>query len=272
MSPQNSAFSPCDSNSMRDRAGRVAGRRRDPEAVLELGRALRPSATLPASTTGSTESRNEPPLAGPFCGSAVERLVEVEVLLAPDVLRVLEGRHPAAVLQPGVPADVIDMQMGAHHHVDLVGRHARRLQPRRDRACSSCPTSAGACADLWLPTQVSIRMRLAADPEQPAMDAELQPARRLVVVVGRSASRRARAPPRASSRERTPWRRSWARSFPRCASPWRRPSFTSTMRFPSGWPELKGTDALRTGRGRSIFDGRTRRRTRRTARQRTPGP
>jgi hypothetical protein len=27
---------------------------------------------MPASTTGSTESRNEPPLAGPFCGILVE--------------------------------------------------------------------------------------------------------------------------------------------------------------------------------------------------------
>ena len=73
MSPQNSAFSPLDSNSMRIVPGVWPG----------AGVILRPSSssaapliiwTLPASTTGSTELRNEPPLAGPFCGSASSAL------------------------------------------------------------------------------------------------------------------------------------------------------------------------------------------------------
>ena len=69
MSPQNSAFSPFDSNSMRIVPGVWPG----------AGVTVSPSSSwaapliiiaLPASTTGNTESRNEPPFAGPFCGSA----------------------------------------------------------------------------------------------------------------------------------------------------------------------------------------------------------
>jgi len=44
------------------------------------------------------------------------------------VLGVGKGRHPLAVLQPRVPADVIDMQMRAHHEVDLLRLHARLAQ------------------------------------------------------------------------------------------------------------------------------------------------
>ena len=43
---------------------------------------------------------------------------------AEDVFRLGEGRHPAAILQPGVPPDMIDMQMRAHHVVDLFHRNA----------------------------------------------------------------------------------------------------------------------------------------------------
>src|SRR5712675_428388 len=45
--------------------------------------------------------------------------------LAEHVTRIGEGRHPFAAGELGVPADVIDMQMGTQHSVDAVGRKAR---------------------------------------------------------------------------------------------------------------------------------------------------
>jgi hypothetical protein len=107
----------------------------------------------------------------------------VVVGTAEDVFRILEGRHPLAVLEPRVPADVIDVQMGAHHHVDLVGFDAGRLQPRQVGSLHQVPlgpmrpglvvANAGVDQDTF-----------AADGQKPAMDAELQGARRLVVVIG----------------------------------------------------------------------------------------
>ena len=47
-----------------------------------------------------------------------------------------------AVLELRVPVHVIDMQMGAHHHVDLVRRLRPPLSGDRGTACSSCPISA----------------------------------------------------------------------------------------------------------------------------------
>ncbi len=40
------------------------------------------------------------------------------------VARIGEGRHPFAANEFGVPADVVDMQMGAEHGVDAVRRKA----------------------------------------------------------------------------------------------------------------------------------------------------
>ncbi|GCC48700.1 hypothetical protein chiPu_0032795, partial [Chiloscyllium punctatum] len=48
--------------------------------------------------------------------------------LVEDVFRVREGRHPASVAQRGVPAGVVDMQMGAEHVVDLLIGDAEREQ------------------------------------------------------------------------------------------------------------------------------------------------
>ena len=49
-------------------------------------------------------------------------------LLAEDVFGLGEGRHPAAILQPGVPAHVVHMHVGAHDVVDVVHRGAGRRQ------------------------------------------------------------------------------------------------------------------------------------------------
>ncbi len=48
-----------------------------------------------------------------------------QLALAEDVSRLGEGRHPAAVLQPGVPADMVDVQVGAHDVVDILDPECR---------------------------------------------------------------------------------------------------------------------------------------------------
>ena len=46
--------------------------------------------------------------------------------LAPrhDVARIGKGRDPAAVFEPGVPADMIPVQMRAHHVIDILDTDA----------------------------------------------------------------------------------------------------------------------------------------------------
>ena len=60
--------------------------------------------------------------------------------LGEEVLRVGEGRHPAAVLEFGVPAHVIDMQMGAHHEVDRLRRTAAGPQSIEEGRVELVPT------------------------------------------------------------------------------------------------------------------------------------
>ena len=50
----------------------------------------------------------------------------LELLSAEQVFRAWKGRHPAAAVEPCVPADVVDMEMGAHHEIHLSGHHACR--------------------------------------------------------------------------------------------------------------------------------------------------
>ena len=73
-----------------------------------------------------------------------------------DILGVGEGRHPAAVVEPGVPADVIDVQVRAQHVVDVLGGQASaaRLQPGPVQHVEARRPG----RSLWLPTQVSIRI------------------------------------------------------------------------------------------------------------------
>jgi hypothetical protein len=130
----------------------------------------------PASTTGNTESRNEPALTGPVLGSLSSGAAE-------HVLGVLEGRHPLAVLEFGVPADMIDMQVGAHHHVDLVGLDARCLQPLEVLRLHQMPLGPMRARLVVADAGVD-QDALAAHRQKPAMDAELQRIRGLLVVVG----------------------------------------------------------------------------------------
>ena len=47
-----------------------------------------------------------------------------ELAIGEHILRLREGRHPAAVLEPRVPADMVDVQVRAHHVVDVVDAEA----------------------------------------------------------------------------------------------------------------------------------------------------
>src|SRR6516164_6052212 len=51
-----------------------------------------------------------------------------EFAVGHDVGGLGKSRHPAAVLQPRVPADMVRMQMRAHHVVDVADRDASRRQ------------------------------------------------------------------------------------------------------------------------------------------------
>src|SRR5512132_3012072 len=59
---------------------------------------------LPYSRIGTTHSRNVPSSAGP-------------------------SRHPFPIFLLGIPADMIVMQMGAHHEVDVFGPRSRGGKP-----------------------------------------------------------------------------------------------------------------------------------------------
>src|ERR1700747_629050 len=48
--------------------------------------------------------------------------------LAEDVARLGKGRNPAAAFESRIPANVIDMQMRAHHEIDVLDRKTRGLQ------------------------------------------------------------------------------------------------------------------------------------------------
>ena len=64
----------------------------------------------------------------------VQFLPALQFAAREDVLRVGEGGHPAPVAQLRVPADVIRVQVGAEHVVDVLGRHPGLAQQRQEGA------------------------------------------------------------------------------------------------------------------------------------------
>jgi hypothetical protein len=50
---------------------------------------------------------------------------EVELGARKNIFRIREGRHPAAVFEFRIPADMVDMHMSAQHEVDIFRCHAR---------------------------------------------------------------------------------------------------------------------------------------------------
>src|ERR1700745_146135 len=116
--------------------------------------------------------------------------------------RLFRSRHPLAVLEPGVPADVIDVQVGAHHHVDLVGLDAGCLQPCQDRKSTRLlslhaplPLSAPTCRSrAWCSSRRDRRAGGCTSPCRPG-----RARRRLPSAVPRSEEHTSPLPPRASS-------------------------------------------------------------------------
>ena len=72
-----------------------------------------------------------------------------------DVTGAREGRQPASAVQPRVPADVIDVQVGADDQIDRLGRHAgrskvveeRRLEHVKRRSSATILPVADTCVD-----------------------------------------------------------------------------------------------------------------------------
>ena len=59
--------------------------------------------------------------------------------LVKQIARVGKGRHPAAVDQPRVPADMVHMQVRTEHEIHRLRRHARRRQPFEQRRLHMVP-------------------------------------------------------------------------------------------------------------------------------------
>ncbi|HEY6979555.1 MAG TPA: hypothetical protein VH499_01265 [Reyranella sp.] len=78
---------------------------------------------------------------------------------------------------------MIDMQVCAHHHVDLVRLDARRRQTLEIPGLHHVPLRPIGARLVIADTGVD-QDTLAADLDQPAMDAELQEARGFVIVIG----------------------------------------------------------------------------------------
>ena len=52
----------------------------------------------------------------------------IEFTLTKDIARVWKSRHPAAILPPRIPTNMIDMKMGADHQIDLLRLHTMGRQ------------------------------------------------------------------------------------------------------------------------------------------------
>jgi hypothetical protein len=90
-----------------------------------------------------------------------------------------KGRHPLAIIQPSIPADVIDVQMRAQDHVDVLGRRAERSQSLEPRPAAAVKVRAGTL--LVVAAAGVDQDGEAVLPNQEALDGDDQePARRIL--------------------------------------------------------------------------------------------
>ena len=101
----------------------------------------------------------------------VLRHPELVFAAAKHVAGVREGRHPAAVLKPCVPADVVGVQVGAKDVVDAVRRGTGRFQAVEEAGLQMAPVGPGA-ALLAVAHAATDPDTLAADLDHPGMHAE----------------------------------------------------------------------------------------------------
>ena len=109
-------------------------------------------------------------------------LPEIVVGARHHVLGVGKGRHPLAVLQPGVPADVIDVQVGAHHEVDLLGLDAGGAQPLEILGVQHVEARHARPRLVVAAARVD-QDRVLARAQQPGMDRGHQPAALRLIVM-----------------------------------------------------------------------------------------
>ena len=95
----------------------------------------------------------------------------VDVRLVEDVTRIGKRRHPFAVALHRIPADMIVMQMRAHHHVDVLRPRAGGGQPLQIRLVEPMPERTAGLVLVVAAAAVD-QDGLAADLQQPAMDGE----------------------------------------------------------------------------------------------------
>ena len=60
-----------------------------------------------------------------------------QLTVGEDIPGLSESGDPAAILQPGVPPDMVNMQMGAHHIVDLIDGDTGASDPFSNRSVFS---------------------------------------------------------------------------------------------------------------------------------------
>ena len=102
-------------------AGRMAGRRFEPDTIVELVIHLDQYRLIGIHDRPDTvriDIGN-----GAFLTGFFALQPEFQLGLAEDIFCIRECRYPAAIHQPRIPANMIDMQMCAHHEIDLFGLH-----------------------------------------------------------------------------------------------------------------------------------------------------
>jgi len=110
------------------------------------------------------------PLQTRICNRIGAGIAELSLDFREEILRVGEGRHPAAIDQLCVPSDVITMQMGAQYNVNLVRSHAGGAQSVQIgrielvKARQSWSVLVVACAAVQ-------QDRMVRGPDEPRMDA-----------------------------------------------------------------------------------------------------
>ena len=124
--------------------GRMAGRRVDLDEIVEPIRTAAHQIGAPVLEDRDHAFAERAQFRRAFLRIGIDFREIVDVRLGKDIARVGEGRNPFPVLQLCIPADMVPMEMRAHHIVDLLGldsdpgeirdergTYAVELRPRR---------------------------------------------------------------------------------------------------------------------------------------------
>jgi hypothetical protein len=96
----------------------------------------------------------------------------VHIRLGKDVPRIGKCRHPFPIFLLGIPADMIVMQMGAHHEVDVLGPRSRGGKPLEVGQIEHVPEGTPGLGFVVAAARVDQDL-LAADLQQPAVNRQL---------------------------------------------------------------------------------------------------